>query len=96
MSKTKCKCISCLYCKIFHVNTLHGIRKEVFCKAPDQRSVIRYFEKYKPGEIYGFIGFVIHEVFPLKKTPKWCPIGRKWSLLEGVFYRVMGFPEVIK
>ena len=71
--KDKCKCVGCAYCKKYKTNGF-GSRYEVHCKTDNQDFINNYFSKHKIQKMPGFIGFENRGVFPIKRTPKWCPL----------------------
>lgn len=51
--------------------------KEVMCRHPDTDYIRSYFEEHHIRKYEGFLGYVNSKgVFPVKKSPKWCPLKR--------------------
>lgn len=71
---TKCKCITCGYCKkIFKEKNYN-----VYC-TENSGKINKYFNEHKIAKMPGFIGYTKRDVFPIKRTPKWCPLINKES-----------------
>lgn len=63
----KCKCIKCIYCKRFYSQ---GVRIDIYCRCNERELE----KKWKLQKAVGYIGAEKKGVFPIKKTPKWCPL----------------------
>ena len=64
----ECKCITCDKC----FKWCTGKQIQVSCRA-DNDSIYEYWKTHKIKKALGFIGFMKNGIFPIKKTPKWCP-----------------------
>ena len=73
---TECKCVNCSNCKHYRTNW-RSSRTEVFCRAENQEYINKYFTEHKIKKMPGFIGYANRDVFPVKRTPKWCPLNDK-------------------
>lgn len=58
--------------------------REVMCEHPDKEYIRKYFKEHNIRKYEGFIGFVNSKgVFPIKKSPAWCPLKRKGGERDG-------------
>ena len=64
----ECKCITCEHC----FKWCTGKQTQISCKG-DRDIIYQYWQEHKIKKDFGFIGFMKEGVFPIKKTPKWCP-----------------------
>ena len=52
--------------------------KVVMCEHLDKKYIRMYFKTHGIRKFEGFIGFVNSKgVFPIKKSPAWCPLKQK-------------------
>lgn len=69
-----CKCIKCDY-------AVEHWGKGRLCKHPDGEKIQKYFDENNIKKMPGFIGFLKADgSFPVKKTPKWCPLNSGGSV----------------
>lgn len=66
---TNCKCIDCKYC----FKWCTGKQTQISCKN-NSNSIYEYWKEHKIQKAVGFIGYMTRNVFPIKRTPKWCPL----------------------
>lgn len=69
-------CKECPYKKEWR--KLGNSTAEVMCRHPDSKYIREYFEKHNIRKSEGFLGYINSKgVFPVKKSPKWCPLKRE-------------------
>jgi hypothetical protein len=69
-------CKDCPYKREY--GKIGNITKWVRCGHSDQEYIRAYFETHNISKAIGFIGYINGKgVFPVKKSPKWCPL--KWK-----------------
>lgn len=66
------KCQGCMHCK--SVQKYGNKNALLFCNHPNQEFIQDYFKENKLKKMAGFLGFWSYSTFPIKKSPKWCPI----------------------
>lgn len=70
-SVSSCQCPDCPFLQKYR--KLGNVRTEYYCNHPNQSAIGDYFSLHKIQKMSGFLGFG-KDSFPLKRTPKWCPI----------------------
>ena len=70
------RCKECPYKRVFR---RHGnCTAEVNCEHPDKKYIVEYFEQHEISKFPTFLGYINSKgVFPVKKSPKWCPLKKK-------------------
>jgi hypothetical protein len=52
--------------------------KNVYCEHPDKKYISEYFEQHGISKYPTFLGYINTKgIFPVKKSPKWCPLKKK-------------------
>lgn len=74
-----CQCNHCEYCKSYQTKGNKFAKRTAYhCKHPDQKAIKQFFDEHKMIKMIGFIGFSKTDGgFPIKRTPKWCPINQQ-------------------
>lgn len=69
-------CKVCPYKREIHLSG--NSTKQVYCEYPDKDYIRQFFKKHGISKMEGFLGFINSKGdFPIKKSPKWCPLKQK-------------------
>lgn len=76
MSKEKRINFRCEDCPYKQELRSYGNRtKNVYCNHPNRKYIEEYFREHRISKYPTFLGYVNTKgVFPVKKSPKWCPL----------------------
>ena len=66
-------CKDCQHKKV--IRRFGNTTAEVYCEHPDKQYIRDYYAENRINRAEGFIGFINSKGdFPIKKSPKWCPL----------------------